>query len=143
MGRENGNQNKLITQTTREHGYTQKLITLNTKKTNLFTLMIHSVESDLIYGKLSLVPSSITYSSLMILKQLKHKEKNYGKPPQKLKKKRRRPMKKPRTQNQKMMRMMKNSTTKMKMTKKMQMNLTMNCKLMQKRMGFNVTSDIS
>merc|ERR1719328_808638 len=85
--RENGNQNKLTTQTTREHGYTQKLITPNTKKTNLFTLMIHSVESDLIYGKLSLVPSSTTYSSLMILKQLKHKEKNYGKPPQKLKRK--------------------------------------------------------
>merc|ERR1712012_1449198 len=116
MGRENGNQNKLITQTTREHGYTQKLITPNTKKTNLFTLMIHSVESDLIYGKLSLVPSSTTYSSLMILKQLKHKEKNYGKPPQK--QKRKRPMKKPRTQNQKMMRMMRNLTMKMKMTKK-------------------------
>merc|ERR1719245_139475 len=57
------------------------------KKINLFTLMIHSVESDLIYGKLNLVPSSTTYSSLMILKQLKHKKKNYGKPPQKPKRK--------------------------------------------------------
>merc|ERR1719210_677560 len=78
--RENGNQNKLTTQTTREHGYTQKSITLNTKKINLSTHTILSVESDLIYGKLSLVPSLTTSLSLMILKQLKHKVKNYGKP---------------------------------------------------------------
>merc|ERR1719328_576931 len=78
--RENGNQNKLTTQTTREHGYTQKSITQNTKKINLSTHTILSVESDLIYGKLSLEPSLTTSLSLMILKQLKHKVKNYGKP---------------------------------------------------------------
>merc|ERR1712088_334655 len=77
--RVNGNQNKLITQTTREHGYTQKSITQNTKKINLFTHTILSVELDLIYGKSSLEPSLTTFLSLMILKQLKHKEKNYGK----------------------------------------------------------------
>merc|ERR1712126_450660 len=77
--RVNGNQNKLITQTTKEHGYTQKSITQNTKKINLFTHTILSVELDLIYGKSSLEPSLTTFLSLMILKQLKHKERNYGK----------------------------------------------------------------
>merc|ERR1712126_582445 len=81
---------------------------------------ILSVELDLIYGKSSLEPSLTTFLSLMILKQLKHKEKNYGK--QHLK---------PKTQSPKMMKMTKNSTTKMKTTKKMQMKLTTNCNLMK------------
>merc|ERR1712135_53322 len=71
--RVNGNQNKLTTQTIREHGYTQKSITQNTKKINLFTHTILSVELDLIYGKSSLEPSLTTFLSLMILKQLKNK----------------------------------------------------------------------
>merc|ERR1712126_533466 len=109
------------------------------KKINLFTHTILSVELDLIYGKSSLEPSLTTFLSLMILKQLKHKERNYGKqhlkPKRKrlkMKKKRRRLMKKPKTQSPKMMKMTKNSTTKMKTTKKMQMKLTTNCKWMKK-----------
>merc|ERR1712126_537352 len=75
----NGNHHKSITQTTKEPGYTQKSITQNTKKINLFTHTILSAELDLIYGKSSLEPSLTTFLSLMILMQLKHKEKNYGK----------------------------------------------------------------
>merc|ERR1712126_514903 len=75
----NGNHHKSITQNTRVNGNQNKSITQTTKKINLFTHTILSAELDLIYGKSSLEPSLTTFLSLMILKQLKHKEKNYGK----------------------------------------------------------------
>merc|ERR1712018_47560 len=64
--RVNGNQNKLTTWAIKEHGYTQKSITQNTKKINLFTHTILSAELDLIYGKSSLEPSLTTFLSLDI-----------------------------------------------------------------------------
>merc|ERR1711899_495992 len=49
--RANGNQSKLITQITREPGFILKSTILSTKRTQLFTLLSHSVVLDLIYGK--------------------------------------------------------------------------------------------
>merc|ERR550539_1311895 len=49
--RANGNQSKLITQNTREPGFILKSTILSTKRTQLFTLLSHSVVLDLIYGK--------------------------------------------------------------------------------------------
>merc|ERR1711997_767728 len=49
--RANGDQSKLITQTTREPGFILKLTIPSTKRTQLSTLLSHSVVLDLIYGK--------------------------------------------------------------------------------------------